>query len=232
VVLAWRWQYNKLRARRLALESEFRERQSLLERATRDALTGLWNRATILDVLARETVQAQRSGTALAIGIIDVDHFKQINDTHGHPGGDEVLRILSRRLGAELRQCDWLGRYGGEELMMILPGLGRGELENPAERLRTAVCDLPFDVNGREVWATVSIGIARCESPTESVDSIVRRADGALYEAKRAGRNRVVYSMDIDGPPLESGGSRRYLEDLLEKVKQEAQRRDRAASVK
>ena len=232
VALAWRWQYNKLRARRLALESEFRERQSLLERATRDALTGLWNRATILDVLARETVQAQRSGTALAIGIIDVDHFKQINDTHGHPGGDEVLRILSRRLGAELRQCDWLGRYGGEELMMILPGLGRGELENPAERLRTAVCDLPFDVNGREVWATVSIGIARCESPTESVDSIVRRADGALYEAKRAGRNRVVYSMDIDGPPVESGGSRRYLEDLLDKVKQESQRRDRAASFK
>ena len=223
--LGWRWQYNKLRTRRLALESEFRERQSLLERATRDALTGLWNRATILDVLAREITQAQRNGTALAIGIIDVDHFKQINDTHGHPGGDEVLRILSRRLSGELRQCDWLGRYGGEELMMVLPGLGRGELESPAERLRTCVSDFPFEINGVSLRVTVSIGIARCESATETIDGIVRRADSALYEAKRAGRNRVVYSMGTFERLSEATGSRRYLEDLLEKVKQESHRR-------
>jgi diguanylate cyclase (GGDEF)-like protein len=148
VAFAWRWQITKLRARRRALEAEFRERQALLERATRDALTGLFNRATILDVLAREMSQAQRSGLPLSVGIIDVDHFKLVNDTHGHLCGDEVLRVLSRRLTAELRQSDWLGRYGGEELMIVLPGWTSSEvsisvIHTCAERARSA-CDEPL----------------------------------------------------------------------------------------
>jgi diguanylate cyclase (GGDEF)-like protein len=225
LVLAWRWQTSKLRARRTALETEFRERQALLERATRDALTGLWNRATILDVLARETAHAQRTGLPLSVGIIDVDHFKHINDTLGHLGGDEVLRELSRRLTAELRQGDWLGRYGGEELMMVLPGWGRAEVELPAERLRKCVSDGPFVVYGQTFKLTVSIGIARCESPTDKAEDILRRADAALYEAKRAGRNRVAYAMGTHNTDSESSGSRRYLSELLEKVKGEAEKR-------
>jgi diguanylate cyclase (GGDEF)-like protein len=223
--LAWRWQTVKLRARRTALETEFRERQTLLERATRDALTGLWNRATILDVLTREAAHAQRTGLPLSVGIIDVDHFKHINDTHGHLGGDEVLRVLSRRLTAELRQNDWLGRYGGEELMMVLPGWGRAEVELPAERLRKCVSDQPFVLNGQILKVTISIGIARCESPADKADDIVGRADAALYEAKRSGRNCVVYAMGTHNTDSESSGSRRYLSELFEKVKGEGEKR-------
>jgi diguanylate cyclase (GGDEF)-like protein len=222
--LGWRWQYNKLRARRLALEDEFRERQMLLERATRDALTGLWNRPTVLDALGREILQAQRKGTALAIGLIDVDHFKQINDSFGHAGGDEVLRSLSRRLGTSLRQYDWLGRYGGEEFIIAFPGLNQEELENASERLRACVSNSPFEVNGTSVIVTVSIGIAHCESPTESIDTIIRRADSALYDAKRTGRNRVTYSGRALERMTESAGSRRYLDNLLERVRQESNR--------
>jgi diguanylate cyclase (GGDEF)-like protein len=223
--LAWRWQIVKLRARRTALETEFRERQLLLERATRDALTGLWNRATILDVLVRETICAQRTGLPLSVGIIDVDHFKQINDNHGHPGGDEVLRDLSRRLTAELRQNDWLGRYGGEELMLVLPGWGGAEVELAAERLRKCVADMPFFVKGQVLKVTVSIGIAHCESPADKAEDIVGRADGALYEAKRAGRDRVAYAMGTHKTDSDSSGSRRYLTELFERVKGEAERR-------
>jgi diguanylate cyclase (GGDEF)-like protein len=223
--LAWRWQIVKFRARRAALETEFRERQLLLERATRDALTGLWNRATILDVLVRETICAQRTGLPLSVGIIDVDHFKQINDNHGHPGGDEVLRDLSRRLTAQLRQNDWLGRYGGEELMLVLPGWGGAEVELAAERLRKCVADMPFSVKGQVLKVTVSIGIAHFESPSDKAEDIVGRADGALYEAKRAGRDRVAYAIGTHKTDADSSGSRRYLTELFERVKGEAERR-------
>jgi diguanylate cyclase (GGDEF)-like protein len=225
LAILWRWQTRKLRARRTALETEFRERQALLERATRDALTGLWNRATILDVLVRETAHAQRTGLPLSVGIIDVDHFKHINDTYGHLRGDEVLRVLSRRLTAELRQSDWLGRYGGEELMMVLPGWSRGEVEIAAERLRKCVSDEPFLLNGQILKVTISIGIARCESPADKADDMVARADAALYDAKRAGRDRVEYAMGTHNTDAESSGSRRYLREFVDKVKLEAERR-------
>ena len=225
VALAWRWQIVKLRARRTALEAEFRERQALLERATRDALTGLWNRATILEVLIRETAQAQRTGLPLSVGLIDVDHFKLINDNHGHLRGDDVLRVLSRRLSAELRQGDWLGRYGGEELMIVLPGWERAEVELAAERLRRCVSDEPFVVSGQTLKVTISIGIARCESPADKTDDIVARADAALYDAKRGGRDRVAYAMGTHNTETESSGSRRYLREFFEKVKKEADKR-------
>jgi diguanylate cyclase (GGDEF)-like protein len=225
VALAWRWQIVKLRARRVALEAEFRERQALLERATRDALTGLWNRPTILDALARETAHAQGTGLPLSVGLIDVDHFKLINDNHGHLRGDEVLRLLSRRLTAELRRGDWLGRYGGEELMMVMPGWERAEVELAAERLRKCVSDEPFVVGGQSLTVTISIGVARCESPADKPEDIVARADAALYDAKRAGRNRVAYAMGTHNADSESSGSRRYLRDFFEKVRTEAEKR-------
>jgi diguanylate cyclase (GGDEF)-like protein len=216
VAAAWRWQFVKFRARRAALEAEFNERQALLERATRDALTGLWNRAAILDALGRETTRTHRSESPLAVGMIDVDHFKLINDNHGHLGGDEVLRGLARRLSEQLREGDWLGRYGGEELMMVLPGKGREDSESIAERLRKCVADEPFIVSGKPLTVTVSIGIASCETSHDEPEHIVARADAALYEAKRSGRNRVEYLSAGDG--ADSQDTRRYLRALLNKL--------------
>jgi diguanylate cyclase (GGDEF)-like protein len=219
--LLWRYQVNKLRARRAALEKEFREREALLERATRDALTGLWNRATILDVLTRELAHAQRAGTPLALALIDVDHFKHVNDTYGHHGGDEVLCELAHRLAGSIRQNDWLGRYGGEELMVVLPGLSYTGAAAPIERLRECVAELPFKVRDFTVHLTVSIGMAWCESPSDTAHDMISRADAALYRAKDSGRNRVVYPSCPRDPNVESTGSRRYLVDLRDRIKRE-----------
>jgi diguanylate cyclase (GGDEF)-like protein len=225
LVLAWRFQSYKLRMRRLALEKEFREREALLERATRDALTSLWNRASILDVLSRELVHAQRSGTPLALAIIDVDHFKLVNDTYGHPGGDEVLRELAQRLGGALRQNDWLGRYGGEELMVVLPGLPYTGAATPIERLRECVSEQPFALREFSVPLTVSIGVAWCESSSDTVHHMISRADTALYAAKHSGRNRVVYPPAPRDLSVEATGSRRYVAELRDRLKREAQKR-------
>jgi diguanylate cyclase (GGDEF)-like protein len=223
-VLGWRYQLDKLRARRLALEKEFREREALLERATRDALTGLWNRATILDVLSRELTHAQRTGAALALALIDVDHFKHVNDTYGHNGGDEVLRDLAQRLAGALRQDDWLGRYGGEELMVVLPGLSYVGAAAPIERLRECIAERPFEVNEFKVPLTVSIGMAWCESPSDTAHDMISRADAALYAAKNSGRNRVVYPPSPRDPTTETTGSRRYMVELRDRLKREAKR--------
>ena len=224
-LLGWRHQTAKLRARQLVLEAEFREHQRLLERATRDALTGLWNRATILDVLDRESHVTHRTGVPLSVGLIDVDHFKRINDTYGHLVGDEVLRILARRLLAELRGGDWLGRFGGEELMMILPACRREELELCVERIRTCVADTPFTVNGEQIGVTISIGMARLESNGDTPEKVMARADAALYQAKRSGRNRAAYALNSDDPEVLAPASGRFLRSLLERVEDETPKR-------
>jgi diguanylate cyclase (GGDEF)-like protein len=218
--LMWRYQLNKLRARRIALE----EREALLERATRDALTGLWNRATILDVLSRELAHAQRAGTQLAIALIDVDHFKHVNDTYGHPGGDEVLCELAHRLASSIRQNDWLGRYGGEELMVVLPGLPYVGAAGPIERLRECVAELPFQAQEFTVQLTVSIGMAWCESATDTAHDMISRADAALYKAKDSGRNRVIYPPSPRDPNVEATGSRRYMVELRDRLKREVKK--------
>jgi diguanylate cyclase (GGDEF)-like protein len=223
--LAWRYQLGKLRARRIALEREFRERETLLERATRDALTGLWNRPSILEFLSREMTHAQRTGTSLALALIDVDHFKPINDTYGHHGGDEVLRELARRLSAAIRQNDWLGRYGGEELMVVLPGLPHVSASSRIERLRECVAERPFAVQGASVALTVSIGMAWCESSSDTTHEMISRADAALYEAKGAGRNRVIYPPSSRDPAGESADTGRYIVELRERLKREVNRR-------
>ena len=222
--LLWRFQVEKLRARRVALEKEFREREALLERATRDALTGLWNRATIMDVLSRELTHAQRSNSPLALALIDVDHFKLVNDTYGHPGGDAVLRELANRLGAAIRQDDWLGRYGGEELIIILPGLAYAGAATPIERLRECVAEKPFKVGDLNVPLTVSIGMAWCESSSDSAHELISRADAALYQAKGSGRNRVVYPPSPHDPSPDSNSSRRYIVELRDRLKREVRK--------
>jgi diguanylate cyclase (GGDEF)-like protein len=176
-------------------------------------------------VLSRELTHAQRTGTPLALALIDVDHFKHVNDTYGHHGGDQVLRDLAHRLAAALRQNDWLGRYGGEELMVVLPDLSYVGAATPIERLRECIGERPFEIREFSVPLTVSIGMAWCESPSDTAHDMISRADAALYAAKGSGRNRVVYPPSPRDPNIEATGSRRYMVELRDRLKREANRR-------
>jgi diguanylate cyclase (GGDEF)-like protein len=226
VVAAWRWQNRRMQRHQRALEQQHREREALMERATRDALTGLWNRATILEFLTVEMQKARKNGEALAVAVIDVDFFKNINDSFGHAGGDEVLKELARRLRATLRQRDFLGRYGGEELLVVMPGLVPEDRGNLMDALRANICASSFRVGDGEQRVTVSIGGAWLDGAAEGPDELIRRADAALYEAKAAGRNRVVCSTgSADGAMLEVTASRRYLQDFIDRVKRESGKR-------
>ncbi len=222
----WRWQTQRMQRRQFALEQEHLERVALLERASRDSLTGLWYRETILVFLTGEMEQVRKNGAVLAVAVIDVDFFKRINDTFGHAGGDEVLKELARRLRTMLRPRDSLGRYGGEELLVVMPGLAREDRGTMMDAMRADLCSLPFPVGTAELHVTVSIGVAWMNSIHETPDDLIRRADAALYEAKAAGRNRVVCSAaNRDGSMLEVTGSRRYLQEFIERVKREAGKR-------
>jgi diguanylate cyclase (GGDEF)-like protein len=223
LVAAWRWQNRRMQRHQRALELQHREREALLERATRDALTGLWNRATILEFLTGEIGKARKHGGALAVAVIDVDFFKSINDSFGHAGGDEVLKELARRLRATLRQHDFLGRYGGEELLVVMPGLAPEDRGSLMDALRANICATPFRVGAGELRVTVSIGGAWLDAAQEGPDELIKRADAALYEAKAAGRNRVVCS--TDGSMLEVTASRRYLQDFIDRVRREGGKR-------
>jgi diguanylate cyclase (GGDEF)-like protein/PAS domain S-box-containing protein len=165
-------------------------RDDLLMQATHDALTGIFNRRHVEDVLGREIVRAERHARPLAVAILDADHFKRINDTHGHQTGDEVLRAISTRFQSTLRSNDVLGRYGGEEFVVVFPETKLEEAGAVAERLRAAVADSPINVGDDALGVTVSIGLA-AHTPGLDRDKLLQRADAALYAAKQDGRNLV-----------------------------------------
>jgi two-component system, cell cycle response regulator len=170
-------------------------REALERQATHDPLTGMLNRRAILDHLHRELVRSARHGDALAIGMCDVDHFKQINDTHGHQAGDEALCGLARVLAKNLRQYDAVGRIGGDEFLVVTPvkeGTDR-ECLLLFDRLRKRVAesDIPTPAGGLSL--TVSIGVA-CATIGSTQDELLRAADVALYGAKARGRNRAIYA--------------------------------------
>ena len=194
LALAWRWSMRRLEQRRRALEIQLREREQLLERATRDTLTKLWNRAAIIDILHREIDVARRSGTHLAVALIDIDHFKRINDTFGHLAGDEVLRMLGERLTREMRKGDSLGRYGGEELLLVVPGASPQRPFLPMERLQRLISGSDFAYRGTRIRVTASFGVAWLVDSTDNAEKILARADKALYAAKFAGRDRIEYA--------------------------------------
>lgn len=186
----------RLRAGRriIELQAQLISAQARLrEQAMRDPLTGIWNRACILDTLERELDRARRSASPLGLLLLDLDHFKQLNDTRGHQFGDLALRAFAQRIQSAVRSYDTFGRYGGEEFLILAPGCGENDLTRQAERLRAAVAASPFEIDGCAVSLTVSIGASSVE-PGARVSSIdlIRAADDALYEAKRTGRNRVV----------------------------------------
>lgn len=188
------WARRKWHAHQREIERQEVEREKLLERATRDSLTGLWNRAAILDILGREMKIAKKRGTPLAVAIIDIDHFKRINDTRGHLAGDAVLRTLGSKLVSRIRSSDALGRYGGEEFLLIAPGAPEQTPFLPLERLHRAIAEAPVAHEGLPIKVTASFGVAWFIAATDSTESLLGRADAALYTAKDAGRNRVEYA--------------------------------------
>lgn len=176
----------------LNLQAELLAAQDALRvQATRDGLTGLYNRRALLERLEEEMARARREGAELSVLLLDVDHFKRVNDQYGHQAGDEVLRELAARLGSVLRTYDAFGRYGGEELIAILPGCGNAASLLVADRMRNAAASSPIETRTGAVAVTVSIGAASCRSGQTDAAALIARADGALYRAKNGGRNRV-----------------------------------------
>lgn len=165
-------------------------REAMRFRATHDALTAVWNRGSILEFL-RNAMRCQEPTATL---LCDIDHFKNINDVHGHLAGDAVLREVARRLQNAVRAGDGIGRYGGEEFLIVLPRCGPQNLCERAEQLRRVVAEEEFLVNGSALSVCMSIGAVAwqdCEGAA-TLESILSCADAALYRAKNAGRNRVV----------------------------------------
>lgn len=159
--------------------------------ANRDELTGIANRRKIFEVLDTEVKRKREPNTAIGICILDVDHFKRINDTYGHQVGDEVLKRIAEEVPKSLRTMDCFGRYGGEEFLLILPSTSLEGTEIKANRLREDVAKLEFKNLPPGEKVTISIGIA-VYFPEEEIDATIQRADKALYEAKAHGRNRCV----------------------------------------
>lgn len=168
------------------------EQLELRLRASLDGLTGVLRRNTFLDMASRELLLARRSKAPTSCLMVDVDHFKPINDAHGHEVGDDVLKTLVRTLKNGLRSTDLIGRLGGEEFGILLPGTDRDGAAEVAERIRNAVAGLKIMASCMRVDVTVSIGVA--QGPTSLVDIgvLLDQADKALFSAKRTGRNRIA----------------------------------------
>ncbi len=184
-----------VRERTYQLEMEKKElieaRMALVEQASRDGLTGLLNRSAIFEVLGNEIQYASEKNTSLAIVLADLDHFKRINDTYGHQIGDAVLRECARRFRQATRPTDYVGRYGGEELLLILPGLSQDNSLERLENLRATIAHELFDCEGIGLPVTCSFGVAWLDEHSRGIKPLIALADQALYAAKTRGRNRV-----------------------------------------
>jgi diguanylate cyclase (GGDEF)-like protein len=158
-----------------------------------DPLTGLPNRSAILHTLTKEMSRARREVAQLAVAMVDIDHFKQINDAHGHLAGDAVLREVATRMQGALRTYEAAGRFGGEEFLLILPACDREKGVLVAERIRSAVAGKTIDIAGSSIAVTCSIGVAAMNGGERVAPlDLVSAADTALYQAKADGRNRVA----------------------------------------
>lgn len=167
-------------------------RDALAHQATHDSLTGMLNRGAIIERLRQELSRARRHGDACAVGMCDIDHFKQVNDTYGHQTGDDVLGGLARILSESLRPYDSAGRMGGEEFLVIAPLKATTDSVSLFDRLCRRVAESRITTRSGVLSATVSIGVAFA-SAGSAVDQILEAADAAMYRAKNAGRNRVTH---------------------------------------
>jgi two-component system cell cycle response regulator len=167
-------------------------RETQRQLATHDALTNVLNRRAVLDGLKQELARIPRGGPTVGVIMVDLDYFKKVNDVHGHLVGDIVLGEAAYRLQSCLRPYDFLGRYGGEEFLVVLPGCATQETANAAERLRVRLESSPLKLEEGQIRITGSFGVASSKEVGEDVDAVIWAADAALYRAKREGRNRVV----------------------------------------
>jgi diguanylate cyclase (GGDEF)-like protein len=168
-------------------------REAMRFKATHDTLTGVWNRGAILETLEREVWRSRREGTSVGVLIADLDHFKSVNDTYGHQAGDAVLREVTKRMQSDVRPYDAVGRYGGEEFLILLPGCNALVTHEKAERLRETIFRTPVATTAGILKVTMSIGgAATSDWPHETPNQILQMADLALYRAKEEGRNRTV----------------------------------------
>ena len=167
-------------------------KEALLYQATHDSLTGISNRAEVLASMRREISRCQRQNGSFGIVLADLDHFKKINDTYGHAAGDKVLCAAAQRMAASVRGYDTVGRYGGEEFLIVAPLSDSDRVQAMAERVRNTIASNPVETDGASVPITVSLGFAAStpEHPLDA-DTLLRIADEALYRAKERGRNRV-----------------------------------------
>jgi diguanylate cyclase (GGDEF)-like protein len=160
------------------------------ELANTDVLTFLPNRRKILSTLQEEVIRSDRYGTPLSVSILDLDHFKNVNDTYGHTAGDQVLRSVAARLRTQIRHPDTIGRYGGEEFLIVLPNSEMQAAVEQASRLCQVIRKLRIDVNEHIASVTISVGVAQFKVEQETWEELLHRADEALYRAKEQGRNR------------------------------------------
>lgn len=175
-------------------------REQMRFKATHDSLTLLWDRGAILSMLRSELCQSVRESTTVSLLLCDIDKFKQINDIHGHLVGDEVLQEMAVRLRDAVRANDAVGRYGGEEFLIVLSACPYNNLQNCAEKVREAINSNPFDTEGGSISVSLSIGAVTIQNwdSSQSIEPFLREVDAALYRAKAAGRDRVVYAESSD----------------------------------
>jgi diguanylate cyclase (GGDEF)-like protein len=177
-----------------------RLREKLKDQTMRDPLTGLFNRRFLEESLNREISRARRAGEVVGVIMIDIDNFKLFNDTYGHPAGDEALRMLGGYLKAQIRPGDIPARYGGEEFTLIMPGASAAIVQARAEKLRTGFCNMQVKMSDtRSNGGTISLscGVATFPEHGDTLQELLQAADVALYQAKRAGKDRVVLSAEI-----------------------------------
>jgi two-component system cell cycle response regulator len=181
----------------LQLEDKLVEaREKMRFKATHDALTSLWDRGAILALLQSELSRSRREHSPVSLLLCDIDHFKEVNDRYGHLAGDEVLQEVSKRLQDAVRSHDAVGRYGGEEFLIVMGGTRGDELKDRAEQVRNAISCLPFSTKHGMIPVSLSLGVTTIEDWDKSlpIEPFLKEADDALYRAKAAGRDRVSYA--------------------------------------
>ena len=169
-----------------------KKNKELHELSITDSLTGLYNRKHLMETLENEVARSKRHKHDFSVLVIDIDHFKEYNDTYGHLAGDEVLSRLATVFKESVRSCDYVARYGGEEFILVLPEIGPEDGVKAAERIRKKVAKENFAGDGETIQVTVSVGVASYPKDGDDSQSIIRHADTALYKSKESGRNRVV----------------------------------------
>ena len=176
-----------------AINKTLREKnKELHELSITDSLTGLYNRKHLMETLDNEVARSKRHKHDFAVLVVDIDHFKEYNDTYGHLAGDDVLSRLAKVFKESVRSCDYVARYGGEEFILVLPEIGPDDGVKAAERIRKKVVKEKFAVDGKKIQVTVSVGVASYPKDGDEPQAIIRHADTALYKAKESGRNQVV----------------------------------------